>query len=122
MKSCGSVSWLMIGVGLLLCWVIFANNFLGSSGIFHSLMEAFSPKQPAAWCPDGVGSNFGSTCNEITDTNIASYADNRMSPEQCALGATYSGSGGCVVLTDAQKNFLATRGGNRTSETPDNAF
>ena len=122
MKKCGSVSWIMVGVGILLVWLIFANNFLGSSGIFKSLMESFTPVQPAAWCPDGVGANFGSTCDEVRDNMIASLADSPQSPGQCAKGATYSGSDGCVVLSEAQKTFLLTRGGNRTMEAMDNSF
>ena len=122
MKSCGSVSWVMVGIGLLLIWVIFANNLLGSSGIFRSMMEAFTAVQPAASCPDGVGANFGSTCGEVRDGRITSLADSPQSPEQCAKGSTYSGSDGCVVLSEEQKNFLVTRGGNRTSEAMDNSF
>lgn len=122
MNSCGGISWIMVGVGILLAWLIFANNILGSSGIFRSIVEAFSPVQPAAWCPDGVGSNFGSTCDEVRDGMITTLSDAAQSPLQCAKGASYSGSNGCVVLSDAQKAFLSTRGGNRTMEMADNSF
>jgi len=109
----------MVGVGILLVWLIFANNFLGSSGMWRSLMESFNPVKPAPWCPDGVGANFGSTCDEVKDGAIATLENRPQSPEQCAKDSTYSGSDGCVILSNEQKMFLGSRGGNRTMEMVD---
>jgi hypothetical protein len=46
--------------------------------------------------------------------NLFMFRDNQCKPECC--GASYSCDGGCVCTTPAQRNFLNTRGGNRTVE------
>lgn len=122
MKNCLKC-WVMVAVGIFLVWIVFANNVVGSTGMFRGLLESFNLRPaPSAWCPDGVGANFGSTCGDIQDVSIKTFAENKMSPEQCALGSSYSGSGGCVILSEAQKRMIQTRGGNRTMEASDNSF
>jgi hypothetical protein len=120
--KCDNVSWIMAAVGIFLVWLIFANDFMGSSGLFKKALESFTQSTPASYCPDGVGANFGSTCDEVDDSIISSYVNAPQSPEQCGKGSSYSGSGGCLVLSDTQKHFIATRGGNRTTEASDNSF
>jgi len=46
--------------------------------------------------------------------NLFMFKDNQCKPECC--GASYACDGGCVCTTPAQRNFLNTRGGNRTVE------
>jgi len=46
--------------------------------------------------------------------NLFMFKDNTAKPECC--GSTYSTDTGCVCTTPAQRNFLNTRGGNRTVE------
>lgn len=46
--------------------------------------------------------------------NLFMFKDNAAKPECC--GSTYSTDTGCVCTTPAQRNFLNTRGGNRTVE------
>jgi len=44
--------------------------------------------------------------------NLFMFKYNQVKPECC--GATYSGNGGCICTTHAQRKFLNERGGNRT--------
>jgi hypothetical protein len=46
--------------------------------------------------------------------NLFMFKDNQVKPECC--GSSYSSDTGCVCTTPAQRNFLNTRGGNRTVE------
>lgn len=46
--------------------------------------------------------------------NLFMFKDNQCKPECC--GSSYACDGGCVCTTPAQRQFLATRGGNRTVE------
>jgi hypothetical protein len=46
--------------------------------------------------------------------NLFMFKDNAAKPECC--GSTFSTDTGCVCTTPAQRNFLNTRGGNRTVE------
>jgi len=46
--------------------------------------------------------------------NLFMFKDNQCKPECC--GASYACDGGCVCTTPDQRNFLNTRGGNRTVE------
>ena len=45
--------------------------------------------------------------------NLFMFKNNQCKPECC--GASYSCGGGCVCTTPAQRQMLASRGGNRTS-------
>lgn len=52
---------------------------------------------------------------ELGPDNLFMFKDNEVKPECCA--ATFSGDGtGCICTTPQQRNFLNTRGGNRTVE------
>jgi len=46
--------------------------------------------------------------------NLFMFRDNQVKPECC--GSSYASDTGCVCTTPAQRNFLNTRGGNRTVE------
>lgn len=46
--------------------------------------------------------------------NLFMFKDNQCKPECC--GASYACDGGCVCTTAEQRNFINTRGGNRTVE------
>ena len=46
--------------------------------------------------------------------NLFMFKNNQCKPECC--GASYACDGGCVCTTPDQRNFLNTRGGNRTVE------
>lgn len=46
--------------------------------------------------------------------NLFLFKNNQCKPECC--GASFSCGGGCVCTTPAQRNFINTRGGNRTVE------
>ena len=48
---------------------------------------------------------------DVDAGNLALFADNKQSPECCP--SIYSGSNGCVCLSDEQANYLNSRGGNR---------
>lgn len=45
--------------------------------------------------------------------NLFMFKDNQCKPECC--GASYSCDGGCVCSTPEQRDFINTRGGNRTA-------
>lgn len=45
--------------------------------------------------------------------NLFMFKDNQCKPECC--GASFSCGGGCVCSTPAQRQMIATRGGNRTA-------
>lgn len=45
--------------------------------------------------------------------NLFMFKNNQCKPECC--GASFSCSGGCVCTTPAQRQMLASRGGNRTA-------
>lgn len=47
--------------------------------------------------------------------NLFIFKNNQVKPECC--GATFSSSGGCVCTTPAQRDFINSRGGNRTAPT-----
>jgi hypothetical protein len=46
--------------------------------------------------------------------NLFMFKDNQCKPECC--GASYACDGGCVCTTVEQRNFINSRGGNRTVE------
>jgi hypothetical protein len=46
--------------------------------------------------------------------NLFMFKDNQCKPECC--GASYACDGGCVCTTPEQRNFINSRGGNRTVE------
>jgi len=46
--------------------------------------------------------------------NLFMFKDNQCKPECC--GASYACDGGCVCTTKEQRNFINSRGGNRTVE------
>lgn len=47
--------------------------------------------------------------------NLFMFKNNQCKPECC--GASYSCDGGCVCTTPDQRQFIASRGGNRTAPT-----
>ena len=51
---------------------------------------------------------------EIGPDNLCLFKNNECKPECC--GATLSCDGGCVCTTPEQRNFINSRGGNRTVE------
>ena len=51
---------------------------------------------------------------EIGPDHLFYFANNQCKPECC--GATLSCDGGCVCTTPEQRNFINTRGGNRTRD------
>jgi hypothetical protein len=51
---------------------------------------------------------------KVGPDNLFMFKDNQCKPECC--GSSYACDGGCVCTTPEQRNFLNTRGGNRTVE------
>jgi hypothetical protein len=51
---------------------------------------------------------------ELGPDNLFMFKDNQCKPECC--GASYACDGGCVCSTPQQRNFINSRGGNRTVE------
>ena len=51
---------------------------------------------------------------KLDSDNLFMFKDNQCKPECC--GASYACDGGCVCTTPDQRNFINTRGGNRTME------
>jgi len=51
---------------------------------------------------------------EVGPDNLFIFANNQCKPECC--GATLSCDGGCVCTTAKQRDFINTRGGNRTHD------
>lgn len=50
---------------------------------------------------------------ELGPDNLFIFKNNQCKPECC--GASFSCGGGCVCTTPAQRDFINSRGGNRTS-------
>jgi len=50
---------------------------------------------------------------EVGPDSLFMFKDNQCKPECC--GASFSCSGGCVCTTEADRNLILTRGGNRTT-------
>ncbi len=74
-----------------------------SSGNNVSQWRYNSPNEPLNGPPVEVGPD-----------NLFYFKNNQCKPECC--GASYSCDGGCVCTTPDQRQFLASRGGNRTVE------
>lgn len=51
---------------------------------------------------------------QVGPDNLFMFKNNQCKPECC--GASFSCDGGCVCTTPEQRNFINTRGGNRTME------
>ena len=51
---------------------------------------------------------------QVGQDNLFMFKDNQCKPECC--GASYACDGGCVCTTPDQRNFINSRGGNRTVE------
>ena len=54
---------------------------------------------------------------EVDQDNLFIFKNNQCKPECC--GASFSCSGGCVCTTPDQRQYIASRGGNRTSPQED---
>lgn len=52
-----------------------------------------------------------------TPHSLFMFSFNKCSPSCCNKGSPYSCSGGCVCMTDEQKNFVGTRGSNSKGAT-----
>ena len=52
---------------------------------------------------------------EIGPDNLFMFKNNQCKPECC--GSSFSCGGGCVCTTAKQRDFIASRGGNRTGPT-----
>lgn len=52
---------------------------------------------------------------KVGDDNLFMFKNNQCKPECC--GASFACDGGCVCSTPDQRQYIATRGGNRTSPT-----
>lgn len=77
------------------------DNVSVSSGNSVSQWRYNSPNEPLNGPPVEVGPD-----------NLFYFKNNQCKPECC--GASYSCDGGCVCTTPDQRQFLASRGGNRT--------
>ena len=86
-------------IGIWIASMLAFSLFIGSSGI----MEAFG-NDAAKWNGEASGSFQPSD-------SMFLFANNAVSPEACS-GASYSSSGGCVVMTPEQLKLIRTRGGN----------
>jgi hypothetical protein len=51
---------------------------------------------------------------ELGPDNLFIFKNNQCKPECC--GASFSCGGGCVCTTPSQRDFINSRGGNRTVE------
>ena len=97
---------------IVLCiWIVAALTLFGTSGLKESF---WTNESPAPYVDDPAGASVA--------MNAMLLSDNLTSPEQCKKGSSFSSSGGCVILTDQQKQLINTRGGNRTSESSSNSF
>lgn len=79
------------------------DNVRLSSGNSVSQYRYNHPNEPLEGPPFKVGPD-----------RLFMFRDNQCKPECC--GASYACDGGCVCTTPDQRNYLNTRGGNRTVE------
>ena len=100
----------------------FANYSLGgaSSGVDYKPIGAYDniTKLPAnglsAWRDTLPNEPMaGPEFQGPSPDNLFMFKNNQCKPECC--GASFSCSGGCVCTTPAQRQMLASRGGNRTA-------
>ena len=118
---------LLVIANLLAMWGFqregFANYFLENSGNLNA--KPIGPyDQVRLQAKGGVSSYRANHPNEKEEGNYAPFMlgpdnlfmfrDNQVKPECC--GSSYASDTGCVCTTPAQRNFLNTRGGNRTVE------
>lgn len=76
-----------------------------AAGLMNPINQGFkksTPNEPLAGPPVEVGPD-----------NLFYFKNNQCKPECC--GSTLACDGGCVCTTPEQRNFINTRGGNRTS-------
>ena len=106
----------------------FTNDFVSGapkspgSAFATAPIGAYDGVNVAANLPPASGGWRGTSPNvplrgppvEIGPDNLFLFKNNECKPECC--GATLSCDGGCVCTTPEQRNFINTRGGNRTVE------
>ena len=102
----------------------FASYFLNEAGGAKDQYNAMGAYDGVRVTPDNKVSAWRNTApNEPLVGGAAEFApgadslfmfkNNQCKPECC--GASFSCGGGCVCTTPAQRNMIASRGGNRTS-------
>lgn len=79
------------------------DNILKTPGNGVSAWRGTAPNEPMAG-PEFTGPS---------PDNLFIFKNNQCKPECC--GASFSCSGGCVCTTPAQRQMIASRGGNRTA-------
>ena len=95
-----------------LIWIVAALTIYGTSGLKESF---WSNPSPSPYLAEPVGQSKSALSALLIN-------DSPTSIEACQKGSSYSSSGGCIILTDAQKHMINTRGGNRTCESCNNSF
>ena len=102
------------------------NYFLenaASSGMGANKYEAIGPFDDVRVAPLGGGSSWrGTAPNEPLlgpefqpgADSLFMFKNNQTKPECCS--SSYSSDMGCVCTTPQQRNYINTRGGNRTVE------
>ena len=138
MKSCGAPSYFLIAtllVFFMLLYVYAAKAYPSvgpSSNVekFRSNQGAnlLSPENIVVLQGSQVPDSMPATINWDTHASLPTvdgtnnaprslfmFAYNQCSPSCCNKGSPYSCSGGCVCMTDNQKNMIGTRGSNSAS-------
>lgn len=69
----------------------------------------------SAWRHTAPNEPLAGPAFEVGPDNLFMFKNNQCKPECC--GASYSCDGGCVCTTPDQRQFIASRGGNRTAPT-----
>ena len=98
--------------GMLLCSCSKVSLKEGMEILSDASVKSLGSVKPISEDVDFKSVSKGATgLTDVDATNLALFADNKQSPECCP--SMYSGSDGCVCLSDEQANYLNSRGGNR---------
>lgn len=101
---------------------VMSEGFRNPAAMAADAGDAYSPMSPLdgvkATPPHGKSAWRYKAPDEPLDASVPPsemflFAQNQCKPECC--GSSYSCGGGCVCTTVAQRQFLASRGGNKTS-------
>jgi len=101
----------------------FADYIMSGAGTGNNY-EAIGAYDNVLKVPDNGMSNWRATAPnepllgpevEVGPDNLFIFKNNQCKPECC--GASFSCGSGCVCTTAKQRDFIASRGGNRTSPT-----
>ncbi len=115
--------FMVFGVGRKVGLEGFANYYLqdaAATGKNYKPVGAFDAVQldtgnkVSSWRYNSPNEPLQGPPFEVGPDNLFMFKNNQCKPECC--GASFSCSGGCVCTTPEQRNFINSRGGNRTVE------